>query len=442
MISSKETTGANSIQIKSKNSIDFTKGDSIEGESFDDVQIRINQLHSQDLSEKFLAVQYFAEFLEDQYLPPPMMPDFRNVILSLFFNTEQLPEHHMENLLIILQKIVEFFEPEFEFLDLFNRTWSLLPNSEAFNLLAQIIKISPQISLSFLQNQEFCNNLQQFMLSEEEEIRNSALIILYSLSSIQDNISMISPFFKILIQNLMNPEETEDNSRVSIGVLTNMAQTDSGLVMIEEEQEFPFALRGCLRFNNLHLPVLKFLHEVASSSSKPLKIFEKFEIFDFIISSLDSKKPKLIQCALNIFISIAESGEDAVTTLNEFQLIQKIVPMQRTLNVKIDQLIIEILCCFCYNGNSEIINFLFDSDIIQEFISYLDLNSRSLRISILRALQAMTADFALQGNRSALEDIASNDELMDKIWGFTEEFEGCEEGVIANHIYNSLNGEE
>lgn len=414
----------------------------VEDESFDDIQIQINQLHSPELQDKLLAVEYFVSFLEDQFIPPPMMEDFRNTILMLFNSAEQLPPHHTENLLIILSSIVEFFEPDFDYAAIFNRTWQFLPNHEAFNLLAAIIKQCDAISIEFLNNPEYCLAIKNFLNNESEELRNSAALLILSLSLIEDNIILMREFFEAIIQNIINPHEVSDNVKIYTDILTAFASADAGLTMISEEPQMSVAFKSIIHFEELKARGLKFLLEIGKSSNNCFKIYTKLDVFEFLMNSLASQNKTQIKYALRIFFCIAENGESGIQFLFETGVANSIIEMKHQYDNSIDQLIIELLSCFFYNGNSDIINGLLSDDLIAELMSFLDLESRSLRIAILRALQAIVADLFLQGKTSQLEALAGDDDIMDKIYSITEDFEGQQEGVIANLIYNQLSGEQ
>ena len=408
-------------------------------ESLDDLQIQVNNLHSEDGEEKLMAIQFFAEYIENgEFVPPELFIQFRDNILTLLSNIASLPPLQASNVLRIIGDIVEFFEDDFDYASLFQNIWAFIPNDDAINACGMILKQSQTLAEQILENEEVVGTIISFLQNENSDLRNSGLFLICSLTEDKENHIMMRNFFDITCNLLENDDETDDNISSAISVLKLFANSENGITFISDRPDLGNLLHKVLHRPKCDSQILDFLLRIGETSSNCLKIFLKLELIDFIISNVNNQtNDKMEKNATKILYCIAQDGQEGVQFLFEQGILQSLIE-KSSRNQSVWKLCLSTLCTCCYKGSSEIINAIVGVGFIDFIDQNLDSSSDNVVNDLLLALQAIIASAELQGNKPLLEELAANDDLVDKIYSLTEDHEGDDNGRIANLIYQKL----
>ena len=412
-------------------------------ESLDDLQIKVNQLRSEDGEEQLAAIQFFADFLDDgQFIPPSLFIQFRNDIVNFLNFVSQLPELQLSNILRIIADILEFFEDDYPYSNLLQTIWQLLPNEDAFNAIGQILLQAPLLAQEFFQNEETHDALIGFLHNEDPTIRNSGLFLLCSLSENPDNHIMLHDMFEDVCNTLAAGEETEDNIESILTIIKLFAKSDSGITYISERADLGHNLHSIMGLTFAPKMILGLILNIAQTSSHCLKIIQKLDFLDFIISNVNNDVSEDMKyTALHILYCVAQDGEEGAKIIFDSQILQSLLD-QSSKGQKIHRMCISVIAACMYGGSSEIINALVEAGFLDVIIEYLEESVDSVVNEMLLALQSIISNAEIQGNETLLTSLVQNNELIDKLFYLTTEKEGEDEGRIAELLYKKLADED
>ena len=417
-------------------------------ESIDDLQIQLNQLHSQDIVEQFAALQFWAEYIESgQLIPPELMVQFRNDILAflpLLLQMDPQPELQINNVLIIISDIVEFFEDDFDYKTLFQTIWTIMPNSDACDTCGQIINHSPTLAQEILGNNDYIEAIEGFLQNEIPEVRNSGLYLVVSLAKQHDNHILMHSIFDSVCQMLINENETDDNISTVLLILKLFADSEIGITFISEKTELGNMIHNVINPENT-TAILNLLLNIGKTSSHCLKIFSQLDVLPFILFHVNnetSSKHELL--ATRILYCIAMDGQEGARFLVEAENGTLIPNLFEKINCgqSLWKASLATVCACCYKGDSEVIDALVGAGLFGYILENLESSSDSFLNDLILALQSIIANAERKGDAQLISELTSNEDLIDKLFNISDEKAGTDEGRIANFIYSKLTGEE
>ena len=430
-------------QVINKGRNQFDEVDEELTDNLDDLQIQLNNLHSENFQEQLLSIQFFADFIEDgNFIPPELFIQFRNDILAFLAQISALPQLQASNILMIVSNIVEFFEDDFDYSSLFQTIWALIPNDDAIHACGKIITQSQSLSQELLGNEGFLGVVQGFLQDpENSDLRNSGIFLVCALADNKENHIMMRNFFDIICNLLENDDETKENIIAIIQTLKLFASSDTGITFITDRNDLSNLLHNVINIPEIDKEILAFLLRIGETSSNCIKIYNKLEVLDFIFSNVNNQtSDKMERTAIRILYCISQDNQDGIQVLFANGILQSLlekIGKSRSLW----NLALSTLCACCYKGSVEVTNALTEAGFVDIIDQNIDSSSDNLVNDLLLALQAIIATAELQGNESLISELAGNDDLIDKIFALTEDKEGEGEGKIASFIYSKLTGE-
>lgn len=423
-----ERSSRKTIKTKSQNddNVDIS-------ESFDEIVVHINNLHQDELMEESLF--FFEDFLQENFIPVSLFIQFKDSILTCF-NTIFSGEYSevVENtIMIILSDIVEYFEDDFDFSEIFETIWSKIPKDSAFEAVGSILASSVSMLRLFTSDSSYMQTLINYLHDESPEIVESALGSIMKICDEKNNI----PFIIDLIPSVLDIAASDNIQLKKPGIITAIAiaKSEAGISYIVE---YPYIsniflgveLNECLPF------ALKLLLAIGINESKCLQVYENANVLDLLLHMISSEdKNKQIDAA-KIFNCIAAQGEDAIQYLFEAEIISKLLKLANG-SYLVRTSAVRTLAEVCSKGSAEQISSLIEAGILEIFINTFT-SSNDLVLDVLYAFYSILVVTADSPNaEEIISELGDNDQIIDGLQSISDRGAG-EEAAIADHILKTL----
>ena len=393
--------------------------------SIEDLQIAINQLKTGDGETQLGQLQFFADFVHANFLPPAIFIQLQEFIFDVVgsvVNGVTVPDPILDVVFELVSCLGDLFDDQLDYTAMVSILIQTIERGSAFLALSTLLKGQYRAARQFL---SALHDLYAAQKVDDVEM----LHLIYCCSYHKDLVTDLMPMFDFVMSALADP----NRCAAAFSALTKFSKNPIALDAILSTKEIEDALTNCPKSNP---KIVKAARNLAISLAEQapercLKVIKPV-VLDFIKDAINSGDTKSTKSGLALARNVC-GCVDGIQLLLESGALQFLFDVQPDTSYATWKLAFVTVCTAICNG-PDIVALSFDpARLVENIVSLLSSEANETKLLALTTLQTIAGANVRAGKREINEAIASDDALMDVLSELSQSGDR-NVALVSNHV--------